>query len=88
MTLENDEVFNKSKDYEDDTDKYPANKGTEAIRFWDTLRDAIVHVDQHKEEREEESKSPRNCFSTDSETDPAGANHQETRSKVKPDVRF
>ena len=83
-----DKVLQKSKDNEDDAHENPDNKRTDAIRFRNGLRDTIVHVDQHKEKGEEETKSARNCLSVDREANPAGKDHQDAGGKVEPDVGY
>ena len=87
-TGKNDEVLNESKDNEHGAHENPKDERTDSIRFRDCLRDTVIHIDEHEEDGEEEPESARDNLSADRKADPAGTNHQETRSKVKPDVRF
>ena len=83
-----DKVLDKRTDSEYDAHENPEDEGTDAIRFRDCSRDAVIHVDQHQEDGEEETESARDCLSADSKADPTGANHEDTRSEVEPDIRI
>ena len=79
-------VLQKRKQYEAHAEQDPDDEWTDLLRGGDGPGCAVVQVDGHEEEGEEEAESSRDSFHVDGEADPADDNHQATGDEVGVDV--
>ena len=79
-------VLQKCKQYEAHAEQDPDDEWTDLLRCWDGPGCAVVQVDGHEEEGEEEAESSRDSFHVDGEADPADDNHQGAGDEVGVDV--